>query len=276
VSRLVLAPVLSSRAAYIPELTFLLLTYCVLPSLSCQAPRTRAPSTTARSPRPAPSPLPWACTLPPRGTSPAAKRAPAADYRRPRRPTRTRLSVRHTHVVSRCNKWAPLVTALHNETLSRRTGGCAVMCIRPVRTGHTCPTSTATVGHRTGLSENPRTASSGPKSALLAGPELLLTLGKQTSALGLKAASQVGGKVGGFVSDLKDNITSNLASATGTEQCYAAKRRACVLSGRDVPTCYDNTQLQRPLDWLCGFCAAFGIVREGKTLVCTSLSWLFR
>jgi hypothetical protein len=43
-------------------------------------------------------------------------------------------------------------------------------------------------------------------------------LGKQTSALGLKAASQVGSKVGGFVSDLKDNIASNLASATGTER----------------------------------------------------------
>jgi hypothetical protein len=142
VSRLVLAPVLSCRAACIPELTFLLLTYCVLPSLSCLAPRTKAPSTTAPSRRPAPSPLPWACTLPPRCTSPAAKRAAAAGYQRPRWPTRTRLSVRHTHVVPRCNKWAPLATALHNETLSRRSGGCAVMCIRPV---WTYPTSTAAV-----------------------------------------------------------------------------------------------------------------------------------
>jgi hypothetical protein len=206
----------------------------------------------APSPRPAPSPLPLACTLPPRGTSAVAKRAAVADHRLPRRPTRTRLSVRHTHVVPRCNKWAPLATALHNEILARRTCGCCDVYSPCCWTGQTYPTSTAAVGHRTGLSENPRTASSGPKSALLAGPELLLTLGKQTSALGLKAASQVGSKVGGFVSDLKDNITSNLASATGTEQHFVV---LCSTPLRRLQLCDEMlfVTLERCSVDLCGY-----------------------
>jgi hypothetical protein len=54
------------------------------------------------------------------------------------------------------------------------------------------------------------------------GPELLLRLGKQSSTMGLKAATAslkaataVSGKVGTFVTDIKDNIVANLASATG-------------------------------------------------------------
>jgi hypothetical protein len=142
-------------------------------------------------------------------------------------------------------------------------------------TGQTYPTSTAAAGHRIGLSENPRTASSGPKSALLAGPELLLTLGKQTSALGLKAASQVGSKVGGFVSDLKDNITSNLASATGTEQCCGAKRRVCMLYGRCVLTCTDSHNNIASLTGCAGTVLRLELFAKENSCLYIVL-WLFR